>query len=96
MRRGQRHNRDLHAGELPAVGLAVGHRHQADVDRSVPGGTTLKNVATVTTTSPQPGGNPDPATSTVDVVAKSDLAVVKTHNGARGPSAGPEPGTFES
>ena len=28
------------AGELPAVGLAVGHRRQADVDRSVPGGTT--------------------------------------------------------
>ncbi|MEZ5158118.1 MAG: isopeptide-forming domain-containing fimbrial protein [Candidatus Nanopelagicales bacterium] len=54
---------------------------KADVDKSVPGGTTLKNVATVTTTSPQPGGNPPPATSTVDVVAKSDLAIFKTHNG---------------
>ena len=54
---------------------------KADVDKSVPGGTTLKNVATVTTTSPQPGGNPPPATSTVDVVAKSDLAIVKTHDG---------------
>jgi hypothetical protein len=54
---------------------------KADVDKSVPGGTTLKNVATVTTTSPQPGGNPDPATSTVDVVAKSDLAIFKTHQG---------------
>ena len=54
---------------------------KADVDKSVPGGTTLKNVATVTTTSPQPGGNPDPATSTVDVVAKSDLGIFKSHNG---------------
>ncbi len=53
----------------------------ADVDKSVPGGTTLKNTATVTTTSPQPGGDPDPAVSTVDVIAKSDLAVVKTHEG---------------
>jgi len=54
---------------------------KADVDKAVPGGTTLKNVATVTTTSPQPGGNPPPATSTVDVVAKSDLAISKTHDG---------------
>ena len=54
---------------------------KADVNKSVPGGTTLKNVATVTTTSPQPGGNPDPATSTVDVVAKSDLGIFKSHNG---------------
>lgn len=54
---------------------------KADVDKSVPGGTTLKNVATVTTTSPQPGGNPPPGTSTVDVLAKSDLAIVKTHDG---------------
>ena len=54
---------------------------KADVDKAVPGGTTLKNVATVTTTSPQPGGNPPPATSTVDVVAKSDLAITKTHDG---------------
>ncbi|MEZ5184234.1 MAG: hypothetical protein R2720_00675 [Candidatus Nanopelagicales bacterium] len=53
----------------------------ADVDKSVPGSTRLKNVATVTTTSPQPGGNPPPATSTVDVVAKADLAVFKTHTG---------------
>ncbi|MEI2785802.1 MAG: hypothetical protein V9E82_08905 [Candidatus Nanopelagicales bacterium] len=53
----------------------------ADVDKSIPGGTTLKNTATVTTTSPQPGGDPDPAVSTVDVIAKSDLAVVKTHEG---------------
>lgn len=54
---------------------------EADVDKSVPGGTTLKNTATVTTTSPQPGGDPDPATSTVDVVAKSDLGITKTHDG---------------
>ena len=53
----------------------------AAVDQAVPGGTTLKNTATVTTTSPQPGGDPDPAISTVDVIAKSDLAIVKTHQG---------------
>ncbi len=53
---------------------------KADVDKAVPGGTTLKNTATVTTTSPQEV-TPDPATSTVDVIAKSDLAIVKTHNG---------------
>lgn len=53
----------------------------ADVDKSVPGGTTLQNTATVTTTSPQPGGDPLPAVSTVDVIAKSDLSVVKTHEG---------------
>ena len=52
----------------------------ADVDKSVPGGTTLKNTATVTTTSPQEV-TPDPATSTVEVVAKADLAIVKTHQG---------------
>jgi uncharacterized repeat protein (TIGR01451 family) len=45
----------------------------------VPAGTTLKNTATVTTRSPQPGGNPPPATSTVEVVAKADLAIVKSH-----------------
>jgi uncharacterized repeat protein (TIGR01451 family) len=52
----------------------------ADVDKAVPGGTRLKNTATVTTTSPQKAP-PDPATSTVDVVAKADLAIVKTHTG---------------
>ncbi len=52
----------------------------ADVDKSVPGGTTLKNTATVTTTSPQEV-QPEPATSTVDVVAKADLAITKTHTG---------------
>ncbi len=50
----------------------------ADVDKAVPGGTTLKNTATVTTTSPQEGGNPPPAVSTVDVIADSDLAITKT------------------
>ncbi len=53
---------------------------KADVDKSVPGGTRLKNVAAVTTTSPQEKP-PGPVTSTVDVVAKADLAIVKTHNG---------------
>jgi uncharacterized repeat protein (TIGR01451 family) len=53
----------------------------ADVDKAVPGGTTLKNTATVTTTSPQEGGNPPPASSTVDVIADSDLAITKTHDG---------------
>ena len=53
----------------------------ADVDKAVPGGTTLKNTATVTTTSPQEGGNPPPAVSTVDVIADSDLAITKTHDG---------------
>ena len=43
---------------------------KADVDKAVPGGTTLKNTATVTTTSPQEGGNPPPAISTVDVIAE--------------------------
>jgi uncharacterized repeat protein (TIGR01451 family)/fimbrial isopeptide formation D2 family protein len=51
----------------------------AKVASSVPAGTTLKNTATVNTSSPQPGGNPPPAISTVEVVAKADLAIMKSH-----------------
>jgi uncharacterized repeat protein (TIGR01451 family)/fimbrial isopeptide formation D2 family protein len=52
---------------------------KADVGPEVPDATTLKNVATVTTTSPQPGGEPPPAISDVLVKGKSDLSIVKIH-----------------
>ena len=52
---------------------------KANVGPEVRDGTTLKNVATVTTTTPQPGGDPPPAISDVVVRALSDLAIVKTH-----------------
>ena len=50
---------------------------KADVAADVPEGTTLKNVATVTTSSP--GELPPPTTSVVVVKTSSDLGIVKTH-----------------